>query len=229
MCVLRSNPLAVRLLQRASPSLSTRLINKMMGNDGSKVLWYFYFLNAAACYIVYGLVLAPVIGTMAQHYAYYVAAGAMQLSYFFAHTVSPGGVPKGSAKASKLYEEALQAAADGTYADASSMPALCHTCRIVKPMRSKHCTVLKRCVPMFDHYCPYINNTIGGGNYFAFVRFIFLGLVSAFLSVAGAVQYLLVVTMRNGLVWFFLVDMSMVLLMAVLMNSMHMQPPTPLV
>ena len=84
-------------------------------------------------------------------------------------------------------DDALQAAADGTYTDASQMPALCHTCRIVKPMRSKHCTIAKRCVPMFDHYCPYINNTIGGGNYIYFVRFIALGLVSVPPSVHSAV------------------------------------------
>ena len=88
-------------------------------------------------------------------------------------------------------------------------------------MRSKHCSTLKKCVPMFDHYCPYIGNTIGGGNYIYFVRFIALGFVSAALSVLGAVQYLLTVSMKNGLIWFYLVDMSGVLLMAVLMNNYH--------
>ena len=88
-------------------------------------------------------------------------------------------------------------------------------------MRSKHCSTLKRCVPMFDHYCPYINNTIGGANYVYFVRFIFLGLVSSAFLVVGAVQYLLHVSMRNGLVWFFLFDMTLVLLMAIAMNNYH--------
>ena len=182
-----------------------------------------YLLNMAFCYLVYGFVIAPIVGTIVQHCAYYVAAVAMQIAYFSVHTISPGEVPKRSAKARKLYAEALQAAADGTYmyADASCMPALCHTCQIVKPMRSKHCTVLKRCVPMFDHYCPYLNNTIGGANYLSFMRFSFLGLVSSFLSVAGAVQYLLNVTMFNQLVWFYLVDMSMVLLTAISMNGYH--------
>ena len=35
----RSNPLTVRLLQRASPSLRTRFMNLLMGTDGSKILW----------------------------------------------------------------------------------------------------------------------------------------------------------------------------------------------
>ena len=117
---------------------------------------------------------------------------------------------------------------------------LCHTCRIVKPLRSKHCQKLKRCkassqhqrpvalstcactsahflrssllffegdtamksptttwgvfalssgsvcsfvrcVPVFDHHCPYVGNTLGAGNYRSFVIFMWFG----FFGVAG--------------------------------------------
>jgi len=41
---------------------------------------------------------------------------------------------------------------------------LCHTCRLVRPLRAKHCRVMNRCVKHFDHYCPYIYNDVGYRN-----------------------------------------------------------------
>ena len=185
----RANPWAVRLLQRAVPNLGQRLINGMMGSDGSKIMFYFYITNTAMAYAVYALFLAPVIGTVYQHYAYATACALMQITYLHINQASPGQIDTGAA-ARKEYEAAMLKAAEGSHdaADASSMPALCHTCRIVKPLRSKHCSTLKRCVPMFDHFCPYINNTIGGGNYIFFVRFIFMGMINTLLTVIAALQ-----------------------------------------
>lgn len=42
---------------------------------------------------------------------------------------------------------------------------LCHTCHIVRPIRSKHCRTARRCVLMFDHYCPFVGASIGLYNY----------------------------------------------------------------
>ena len=160
----------------------------MMGSDGSKIMFYFYITNTAMAYAVYALFLAPVIGTVYQHYAYATACALMQITYLHINQASPGQIDTGAAR--KEYEAAMLKAAEGSHdaADASSMPALCHTCRIVKPLRSKHCSTLKRCVPMFDHFCPYINNTIGGGNYIFFVRFIFMGMINTLLTVIAALQ-----------------------------------------
>ncbi|ESO03766.1 hypothetical protein HELRODRAFT_79958, partial [Helobdella robusta] len=39
--------------------------------------------------------------------------------------------------------------------------SLCHSCRIVKPQRSKHCRYCNRCVEVMDHHCYYVNNCVG--------------------------------------------------------------------
>ena len=33
---------------------------------------------------------------------------------------------------------------------------LCVSCKIVRPLRAKHCSVTDRCVELFDHYCPWV-------------------------------------------------------------------------
>ncbi len=40
----------------------------------------------------------------------------------------------------------------------------CRTCNLLKPPRSKHCAVCKRCVARLDHHCVFINNCVGYGN-----------------------------------------------------------------
>jgi ankyrin repeat protein len=62
--------------------------------------------------------------------------------------------------------------------------ALCHSCRIVKPLRSKHCRVARRCVLLFDHYCPFVGATIGLYNYRFFYTFL-VTLVLALLTFIG--------------------------------------------
>lgn len=40
----------------------------------------------------------------------------------------------------------------------------CRTCGLLKPARSKHCSICKRCVAKSDHHCVFINSCVGYGN-----------------------------------------------------------------
>lgn len=57
---------------------------------------------------------------------------------------------------------------DGVYYTTSE----CYTCKLIKPARSKHCSLCDVCVSRFDHHCSWINNCIGKKNYKFFCGFI---------------------------------------------------------
>ncbi|KNE70554.1 hypothetical protein AMAG_14676 [Allomyces macrogynus ATCC 38327] len=62
-------------------------------------------------------------------------------------------------------------------------PTECSTCHLIKPARSKHCSMCRHCIAHVDHHCIWINNCVGQKNHWLFLLF----LVSVlWLSVYGA-------------------------------------------
>jgi len=213
----RGNTMCTRLLKGAEPSSYARLMAFVLGDDGSKIMFYFYLTNGSAAYVTYALLFAPAIGYYEQHVAYVAFNLFMQVFFISAHFRDPGTVPV--AIGAKEYETAMEKAASGKLEQTQQLP-LCHTCRIVKPLRSKHCSKLKRCVPVFDHHCPYVGNTLGAGNYRSFVMFMWCGFFGVAGTAVAALQYVISQPF-NFLAWFMLVDFMLVTLMAVMMNSYH--------
>lgn len=92
----------------------------------------------------------------------------------------------------RQYDETIESFSKDFPSQDNRVP-LCHTCRIVRPLRSKHCRVLRRCVLVFDHHCPFVGTTIGLYNYIYFYLF----LVSFCFMMIGFIMALFIFTMRS--------------------------------
>ncbi|XP_016486204.1 putative protein S-acyltransferase 23 isoform X2 [Nicotiana tabacum] len=65
---------------------------------------------------------------------------------------------------------------------------LCPTCKIIRPVRSKHCPTCNRCVEQFDHHCPWVSNCVGKRNKRDFFVFLCMGSLTSIIGAAVAVQ-----------------------------------------
>ncbi|KAG0499170.1 hypothetical protein HPP92_003861 [Vanilla planifolia] len=70
---------------------------------------------------------------------------------------------------------------------AGNWSRLCTTCKIVKPLRTKHCSTCDRCVEQFDHHCPWVSNCIGKKNKWDFFMFLLLEFFAMIVSGSVAI------------------------------------------
>ena len=47
----------------------------------------------------------------------------------------------------------------------------CKHCKLIKPLRTHHCSLCGSCVMKMDHHCPWINNCVGQNNHRYFLLF----------------------------------------------------------
>lgn len=76
----------------------------------------------------------------------------------------------------------------------------CRKCSIPRPERAHHCNVSGFCVLRMDHYCPWISNCVGLGNYKFFLQLVVYGTLCSFVGIATSItEFVLVIVKLVGI------------------------------
>ncbi|XP_038649420.1 palmitoyltransferase ZDHHC12-B-like isoform X1 [Scyliorhinus canicula] len=59
---------------------------------------------------------------------------------------------------------------------------VCHTCQLLQPLRTVHCSATNQCVRHFDHYCLLIYNAVGYKNRASFFLFLVLLVMNCWMA-----------------------------------------------
>jgi DHHC palmitoyltransferase len=105
-------------------------------------------------------------------------------SLFMASTTNPGAVPLG-ARPLVIIRRANSESLGGRVDEVSPARSVrrCHKCHDnYKPPRAHHDSVTDRCIVKFDHFCPWVNNSIGALNHKFFCLFLLYTAVTCLLS-----------------------------------------------
>lgn len=100
-----------------------------------------------------------------------------------------------------------------TLVDEKSAPSICHSCRVRRPLRSKHCKIQRRCIDKFDHFCPFVGNTVGRDNYRYFVGLLVMHTIcgtlweitALYLALRVTISWCFLFYMLYALMWMFMI------------------------
>jgi hypothetical protein len=78
---------------------------------------------------------------------------------------------------------------------------VCKYCKTIKPLRSHHCSVCRKCVMKMDHHCPWVNNCIGHYNHRYFINLLTFQLLYSGLTALLSIP-IYFISMRNNSIQF---------------------------
>ncbi|XP_033742108.1 probable protein S-acyltransferase 23 isoform X1 [Pecten maximus] len=172
------------------------------GNSKGAIL--FFMMNVLCWgYPMYVLKCLPYTWNELQilHIFFFIFNVLMWFCLFHASTTDPGYLPRNIPE----YDMAIKQVAhfDEWKQGENPLSRLCHTCRTVKPLRSKHCRICNRCVIMFDHHCPYIYNCVGYKNRVSFIGYVINVTICGTMSIFFSWYYVQYYEQWNALYMFF--------------------------
>lgn len=123
------------------------------------LILFYYFLMIFSYYFYSSFVmpqsLLPPIVHVVSHISIFVSI----ISHLRATLRDPGAITPGTKQQFIEYIENSLENGDSSIRLLST--AFCHTCLSERPQRSKHSRDRDVCIRLFDHECPWLNNTIG--------------------------------------------------------------------
>ena len=150
-------------LPRSLLSCCSRLYTYLF-NRRNPVFQLLYLTLMLGCYTLFILFALPYLpANSIHHYIHPIAVLTALLSFAAACRPPTYLTPANLTSALHRYQPCPQLYRDGL---------VCPTCQLIKPPRSKHCSVCRQCVLRFDHHCVWINACVGEGNHRWFMGFL---------------------------------------------------------
>ncbi|ODQ64413.1 hypothetical protein NADFUDRAFT_61242 [Nadsonia fulvescens var. elongata DSM 6958] len=134
---------------------------------------------------VYAILPVTYITSPALNIFFAASFGIAMYCFFRCMFMDPGFVPK--APGINAQKRVIEELIDRNEFDARHYDIVTF---VRKPLRSKFCLVKQRVVARYDHYCPWVNNTIGLRNHRLFIIFVLGVEISIFLFLGLTYQYI---------------------------------------